>query len=79
MAVTACPRQIRISGGSSDTEVKLLTVSPCGVPFASRTLAIVIPVANRPQARRNSSLVTGAPRPGCLSLDMGINSILSCG
>ena len=34
MTVTACPRQIRISGGSSETDVKLLTVSPCGVPLA---------------------------------------------
>ena len=78
MTETAWPRQIRISGGSSDTEVKLLTVSPCGAPCASKTLAIVTPVAKRPQARRNSSLVTGA-MARYLSLDMGINSILSCG
>src|SRR4029079_4444722 len=61
------------------TDVKLLTVSPCGAPLESTTLAIVTPVAKRPHARRNSSLLTGAPRPGYLSLDMGINSILSCG
>ena len=57
MAVTAWPRQMRISGGSSETEVKLLTVSPWGAPLASRTLATVTPVAKRPQARRNSSPV----------------------
>jgi tetrahydromethanopterin S-methyltransferase subunit C len=79
MAATAWPRQMRINGGSRETEVKLLTVSPCGAPLESSTLAIVTPVAKRPQARRNSSLLTGVPRPGYLSLDMGINSILSCG
>ena len=57
MVVTAWPRQMRISGGSSETEVKEFTVSPCGAPLASRTLAMVTPVAKRPQARRNSSLV----------------------
>ena len=60
MMLTACPRQIRISGGSSETDVKELTVRPCGVPCGSITLAMVTPVAKRPQARRNSSLVTGA-------------------
>src|ERR1035441_2212002 len=78
-APLALPGQMRIGGGSSDTEVKLLTVSPCGTPLASTTLAMVIPVAKRPQARRNSSLVTAARGRPCLSLDMGINSILSCG
>ena len=34
------------------------------MPSASSTLAIVTPVAKRPQARRNSSLVTGAARLG---------------
>ena len=54
--VTACPRQMSTSGGASETEVKELTVSPCGAPLESSTLAMVTPVAKRLQARRNSSL-----------------------
>jgi hypothetical protein len=79
MMVTSCPRQIRTSGGLRDTEVNELTVRPWGTPCPSSTLAIVTPEAKRPQARRNSSLVTGAMRPEGPSLDMSINSILSYG
>ena len=50
------------SGGSSETEVKELTVRPCGVPCGSITLAMATPVAKRPQARRNSSLETRRAR-----------------
>ena len=67
------------SGGESETDVKELTVNPWGTPPASKTVAMVTPVANRPQARRNSSLETRACRPGNPSLDMWINSIISCG
>ena len=79
IVATAWPRQIRIRGGSSDTEEKEFTVSPWGIPLGSTMLAMETPVAKRPQARRNSSLVTGAMRPRSPSLDMWINSIISCG
>jgi hypothetical protein len=70
---------MEINGGTSETEVKELTVRPWGRLSASKTVAMVTPVANRPQARRNSSLETGAGRPVNTSLDMWINSIISCG
>ena len=62
MAAMAWPRQIRISGGSSETEENEFTVSPWGTPLASITPAMATPVAKRPQARRNSSLETGSAR-----------------
>ena len=40
------------SGGSSDTEVKLLTVRPTGSPSASRQVTTVTPVAKQPSASR---------------------------
>ena len=47
----------------SDTDVKATHGEPVGRAPASRTLAMVTPVAKRPQACRNSSLVTDAERP----------------
>src|SRR5258708_38521042 len=42
------------SGGSSDTEVNELAVSPCDSPSRLRIVTIATPVAKRPQAIRNS-------------------------
>src|SRR3954449_11907782 len=53
-------RQTSSSGGSRDTEDKLLTVIPCaGRPAATVTTAT--PVANRPMVRR---MVSGSTSPG---------------
>ena len=54
-------------------------VRPWGTPLASIAPAMATPVAKRPQARRNTSLETACGRSGRPSLDMSINSILSCG
>src|SRR5213595_2987214 len=46
-------RQTSNSGGSSDTEVKLLTVSPAGSPASFRQVTTVTPVAKQPSASRS--------------------------
>ena len=77
MLVTAWPRQIRIRGGSSETDAKELTVRPWGTPDSSITAAIATLVAKRPQAWRKVSGETGAIRLSTPSLDMRIKPILS--
>ena len=42
------------SGGSNETDAKLFTVIPTGSPSGPIVVTIVIPVANIPQALRNS-------------------------
>ena len=42
------------SGGSSDTEVKELAVTPTGVASGRTAVTTVTPVANRPKASRSS-------------------------
>ena len=42
------------SGGFSDTELKLLTVMPSGVPSGARVVMMVTPVAKLPSALRKS-------------------------
>src|SRR5258708_4182358 len=49
--------QIRISSGSSETEVKELAVMPCTRPGPRSAVTTVTPVANWPSARRNSDVV----------------------
>src|SRR5207253_3312159 len=49
----ALARQTSSSGGSSETEVKLLTVSPAGDPSAPWQVTTVTPVAKQPSASRN--------------------------
>ncbi|MCY1512859.1 hypothetical protein D9M68_473350 [compost metagenome] len=44
----------RISGGSSDTELKLLAVTPALAPEAVAAVTMVTPVAKLPSARRKS-------------------------
>jgi hypothetical protein len=46
-----------MSGGSNETEQNALTVMPCNFPLASRAVTTVTPLAKRPSARRNSSLL----------------------
>ena len=48
--------QISTSGGTAETDVKELTVSPNGVPSGALTVAIAIPVAKRPHVFRKRSL-----------------------
>jgi hypothetical protein len=45
-------RQTSSSGGSSDTEVKLLTVIPAGSPSSLTQVTTVTPVAKQPNASR---------------------------
>src|SRR3954454_8408278 len=45
-------RHTSSSGGSSDTEVKLLTVKPAGDPSGVRQVTTVTPVAKQPSAAR---------------------------
>src|SRR4249919_1722513 len=40
-------------GGSSDTELKLLAVSPTSSPLTPRVVTTVTPVVNEPRALRN--------------------------
>src|SRR5690606_40753173 len=44
----------RTMGGSRDTELKLLAVSPTGSPSAARVVTMVTPVVKVPRALRNS-------------------------
>ena len=48
------PRLHSTSGGFSDTESKVLQVSPSGVPSAAIAVTMVTPVANAPSALRKS-------------------------
>src|SRR5690625_1254020 len=47
------PTQIRIRGGSSDTEVKQFAVNPRGVPSGSYAVTTVTPVRNVPKRSRS--------------------------
>src|SRR3954452_8124160 len=47
-------------GGSRDTELKLLAVSPTSIPSAERVETTVTPVANAPSALRNDRTWSGA-------------------
>src|SRR5215208_1238657 len=51
--------QTSINGGSSETDEKALTVMPPGLPSSYFTVTTVTPLAKRPSAARNSSLLTG--------------------
>jgi hypothetical protein len=51
--------QTRTSGGSSDTEQNALTVIPCKRPSESLVVTTVTPLAKRPSAARNSSVLIG--------------------
>src|SRR5687767_6895055 len=44
-----------MSGGTSDTDVKALAVSPAGRPSPSRVVTTVTPLAKLPRPRRKSS------------------------
>ncbi|MNP25563.1 hypothetical protein D3C76_1183770 [compost metagenome] len=46
----------RISGGSRDTELKLLAVTPTRLPCGSAAVTTVTPVAKLPRARRKARL-----------------------
>src|SRR5690348_6207311 len=54
MLLTPCDRLHSTSGGSSDTELNELAVSPTRSPAALRAVTMVTPVANMPSALRNS-------------------------
>ena len=44
------PIAMRTSGGESDSDAKELTVIPLGLPWASRAVTTVTPLANRPKS-----------------------------
>lgn len=44
----------RMRGGSSDTELKLLAVTPTFSPLGAVAVMTVMPVAKLPSARRNA-------------------------
>src|SRR5450432_2762569 len=50
-------RQTRTSGGSRETDVNELTVTPTGVPSDRSEVTIVTPVAKRLQAPRKSQVL----------------------
>src|SRR6218665_45855 len=54
MVLAPCARLHSTSGGSSDTELKELAVSPTNLPAELRAVTMVTPVANMPRASRNS-------------------------
>ena len=77
----------RISGGSSETELKLLAVMPQAAPAASVHVTTVTPVANRPRHWRKEilSLMVCAAWVGCSILTVGnmintltINILINC-
>lgn len=52
----ACRERLHnTSGGSKETELKELAVNPIRAPVGVRAVIIVTPVANAPNASRNSS------------------------
>jgi len=55
--------QTSTSGGSSETEVKALAVSPRGRPSRSRVVTMVTPAGKCRSADRNSLAVTGIGAP----------------
>src|SRR2546426_491993 len=69
----------KTKGGSSDTELKLLTVRPTSRPAPSRAVTTVTPVVNAPSALRNARLsmaAVGAPVDA--SALIGVSSSLRC-
>lgn len=54
MVLAPCDRLHNTSGGSSDTELNELAVKPTSSPIALRAVTMVTPVANMPNASRNS-------------------------
>src|SRR3954462_5234530 len=58
----------RISGGSSDTELKELTVRPCGLPWASTVVITVTPVTKEPRTWRSSRVSKGVLIPSAFHL-----------
>ncbi|MCY1447084.1 hypothetical protein D9M71_636870 [compost metagenome] len=52
-ALERLSRLQRISGGSSDTELKLLAVTPTLWPSVPQAVTMVTPLAKLPRARRN--------------------------
>ena len=63
-----------------ETGVKELTVSPCGEPSGARTVATVIPVANKLHASRKVFVSRLPARRGSAwmaALDKGLTLILS--
>ncbi|MCY1379058.1 hypothetical protein D9M69_667420 [compost metagenome] len=54
MEPAARPRLQSTSGGSSETELNELAVSPASSPDAVRAVTMVTPVANMPSAERKS-------------------------
>lgn len=58
----ALPMQISSSGGSSDTEVKLLAVKPRGWPSMPAVVTMVTPVMKLPKAVRSSRNSNGLSR-----------------
>ena len=70
---------LRINGGSSDTELKLLAVMPRGLPSRLQQVITVTPVANLPRQRRNArrSCIAESPSFVFLStLDNPGNSLI---
>ena len=56
MLAACLPMQIISSGGSSETEVKLLAVKPRGWPSTPAVVTMVTPVMKLPKAERSSRL-----------------------
>jgi len=54
MECAVLARDHSTKGGSRETELKLLAVTPTGLAFSSIVLTMVTPVANCPSALRNS-------------------------
>ena len=72
--------QIRMRGGSIETEVNELMVRPWGVPSGARTVATATPVANKAQAFRKAAASNRGPGSGSgleTGLDKAITLILS--
>jgi len=67
--------QIEINGGFKETGTNDVTVSPCGEPSLSQTVATVTPVAKWEQVSRKLAEETGASGLG--GLDNGLTLILS--
>src|SRR3954462_6076527 len=77
MLEAPCARLHSTSGGSSDTELKELAVSPKKRPSSSRVVMTVTPVANWARASRKWRL-SNAVESGCALEEVDIGVSVQC-
>ena len=71
MLLAVCARLHSTSGGSSETELKELMVTPSRAPSPWRAVITVTPVANWDRAWRNCLVSNSGAEPHAVRADMG--------